>query len=181
MISVETPDTPAILSVLYMYRDPCHVISGQNIYHLVWSEPLETSLNETLVYWEILCWLGAGGCVQWAGAALGSCPFPCLPGSPRSSCSLTPCMCSWLCWKVNVSVDLHRDHRDNSTQSCIVHQQQPPTAATAATTLLARVLRPAASTTRLRNPISRLYREFSISSARIRSLWSHCSLKTFEV
>ena len=82
MISVETPDTPAIFSVLYMYRDPCHVVSGQNIFHLVWSEPLETSLNETLVYWEILCWLGAGGCVQWAGAALGSCPCPCLPGSP---------------------------------------------------------------------------------------------------
>ena len=82
-------------------------------------------------------------------------------GHPGSSCSLTPCMCSWLCWRVNVSVDLHRDHRDNSTQSCIEHQQQLTTAATAATTLLARVLRPAASTTRLKNPISRLYRAFS--------------------
>ena len=64
MISVETPDTPAIFSVLYMYRDPCHVVSGQNIFHLMLSEPLETSLNETLVCWEILHWLRAGGCVQ---------------------------------------------------------------------------------------------------------------------
>ena len=64
MISVETPDPPAIFSVLYMYRDPCHVVSGQNIFDLVLSEPLETSLNETLVYWEILPRLGPGGCVQ---------------------------------------------------------------------------------------------------------------------